>query len=167
VTDRDDRSPDTADEGELLLARYAALVDLIDPVPPEVDLAAQTVFTARNLDLELAELLSDSLLDSDEHAALVRSGEAPRELSFRSSTLRVEVQVTARGAGRVDLRVQLVPPGPAEIVVENRDHGTETVGATDWTGSFVLFDQRPGRTRLRCTPTDDERRGVRTEWTRL
>jgi hypothetical protein len=165
--DRDDRSPDMGDEGEILLARYAALVDLIDAVPPEVDFAAQTAFTARDLDLELAELLSDSLLDSEEHAALVRAGDAPRELSFRGPQLRVEVQVTAHGPGRVDLRIQLVPPGPAEIVVENRDHDTREVGTADWTGSFVLFDQRPGRTRLRCTPTDDERRGVQTEWTRL
>jgi hypothetical protein len=165
--DHDDRSPDTADEGEMLLARYAALVGLIDPVPPDVDIAARTVFAARDLDLELAELLSDSLLDSEEHAALVRAGDAPRELSFRGAQLSVEVQVTAPAPGRIDLRVQLVPPGPAEIVVENRDHGTRAVGAADWTGSFVLFDQRPGTTRLRCTPTDGERPGVQTEWTRL
>jgi hypothetical protein len=165
--DHDDRTTDTADEGEMLLARYAALVDLIDPVPPEVDLAAQTAFAARDLDLELAELLADTLLDSEEHAELVRAGDAPRELSYRSPDLRIEVQVTARGPGRVDLRIQLVPPGPAEIVVENRDHDTRAVGEADWTGSFVLFDQRPGSTRLSATPTDDERRGVQTEWTRL
>jgi hypothetical protein len=165
--DHDERRPDAADEGEMLLARYATLVNLIDPVPPEVDLAAQTAFTARDLDLELAQLLSDSLLDSEEHAAHVRAGAAPRELSFRGADLRVELQVTARGPGRVDLHVQLVPPGPAEIVIENRDHDTRASGETDWTGSFVLFDQRPGSTRLRCTPKEDGRRGVRTEWTRL
>lgn len=165
--DHDDRGTGSADEGEMLLARYAALVDRLDPVPPEVELAAQTVFTARDFELELAELLSDSLLDSEEHAALVRAGDAPRELSYRSPDLRVEVQVTARGPGRVDLRIQLVPPGPAEIVVENREHDTREVGEADWTGSFVLFDQRPGSTRVSCTPIDDERRGVRTEWTRL
>jgi hypothetical protein len=163
--DRDDRSP--ADEGEMLLARYAALVDMVDPVPPAADLAAQTAFAARDLDHELAELLSDSLLDSEERAALVRAGSAPRELSFGSSDLRVEVQVEARGGGRVDLRIQIVPPGPAEIVVENRDHGTRAAGEADWTGSFVVFDQRPGRTRLTATPAGKERRGVRTEWTRL
>jgi hypothetical protein len=165
--DHDERSPDAASEGEMLLARYAALVDLMDPVPPETERGAQAAFAARDFELELAELLSDSLLESEEHAALVRSGDAPRELSYRGPQLKVEVQVTAHGPGRVDLRIQLVPPGPAEIVVENRDHDTRAVGAADWTGSFVLFDQRPGSTRLRCTPTDGERRGVLTEWTRL
>lgn len=154
------------DEGELLLARYAALVGMIDPVPPEADVKAQAAFAMRDFDLELAALLSDSLLDSEEHAALVRAGDAPRELSFRHGDLRVEMQVTARGAGRLDLQIQLVPPGAAEIVVENRDHGTQTSGQADWTGSLVVFDQRPGSTRLRLTPEGAER-GVRTEWTRL
>jgi hypothetical protein len=167
MMDHDDRSPDTASEAELLLARYAALVDRLDPVPREAEVAAQAAFAARDLDLELADLLADSLLDSEERAALVRAGEAPRELSFGSAQLRVEVQVTARGPGRVDLRIQLVPPGPAEIVVENRDHDTQASGEADWTGSFVLFDQRPGRTRLRCRPADGDDREVATEWTRL
>src|SRR5919197_5717737 len=165
--DYDDRSVDAASEGELLLARYASLVELLDPVPHEVDVGAQAAFAERNLDLELAELLSDSLLDSDEHAALVRAGDAPRELSFGSADLRVEVQVTARGPGRLDLRIQLVPPGPAEIVVENREHGTTATGEADWTGSCVLFDQRPGRTRMRFVPPGPDRREVQTEWTRL
>jgi hypothetical protein len=164
---QDDRSPETASQGEMLLARYAALVDRIDPVPREADVAAQAAFAARNLDVELADLLSDSLLDSVERATRVRAGEAPRELSFGSSQLRVEVQVTARGPGRVDLRIQLVPPGPAQIVVENRDHDTQASGEADWTGSFVLFDQRPGRTRLRCRLQEGEGREVATEWTRL
>jgi hypothetical protein len=163
--EHDDRRVDTASEGEMLLARYAALVDRLDPVPRDAELAAQAAFAARDFDAELAELLSDSLLDSEERAARVRAGEAPRELSFGSGRLRVEVQVTARGPGRVDLRIQLVPPGPAEIVVENRDHDTQASGEADWTGSFVLFDQRPGSTRLRCRPEDG--REVATEWTRL
>lgn len=167
MTEHDERGQEMADEGELLLARLGALAELVDPVPTEADIAAQAAFAARDFELELAELLADSLLDSEEHAALVRAGDAPRELSFRGHDLRVEMQVTARGPGRVDLRIQLVPPGPAEIVVENRDHGTQTAGEADWTGSFVLFDQRPGSTRVRCTPAEDDRRGVRTEWTRL
>jgi hypothetical protein len=162
--DRHDRSPD---EGEMLLARYGALVDRFDPVPPDADVVAQAVFAARDLDVELAELLSDSLLEGEEEAALVRSGDAPRELSFGSAALRLEVQVMARGAGRLDLRIQLVPPAAAEVVVENRDHDTRASAEADWTGSVVLFDQRPGSTRLRCTPAGDERRGVLTEWTRL
>ena len=165
--EHDDRSVDAASEGEMLLARYASLVELLDPVPAEVDVGAQAAFAERDFDRELAELLSDSLLAGEEHAALVRSGDAPRELSFGSADLKVEVQVTARGPGRVDVRIQLVPPGPAEIVVENRDHDTTASGEADWTGSFVLFDQRPGRTRMRVVPAGGDHREVQTEWTRL
>jgi hypothetical protein len=165
MMNHDDRSSDAASEGEMLLTRYAELVDRLDPVPREADVAAQAAFAARDLDFELAELLADSLLNNEQRAAQVRAGEAPRELSFGSSQLRVEVQVTARGPGHLDLHIQLVPPGPAEIVVENRDHDTAASGETDWTGSLVVVDQRPGRTRLRCRPADG--REVATEWTRL
>ncbi|HEY5988493.1 MAG TPA: hypothetical protein VIV12_19255, partial [Streptosporangiaceae bacterium] len=59
------------------------LAGLLEPVPPGLMAAAREAFAWRDLDHELAELVSDSLIDSDE-ASLVRGSQGRRLVSFRA-----------------------------------------------------------------------------------
>ena len=72
---------DEADDNELEqeLRRLAAR---LDPVPPEFVQAAADAFSWRDIDSELAELVSDSLLDAGQ-GSLVRSSSGS---SARSSS---------------------------------------------------------------------------------
>ena len=93
------------DELEHELRRLAARQD---PVPPELVQAATEAFSWRNIDAELAELVFDSLLNTDQ-AALVRSSPGRRLVSFQTPELTIDVEVTATASGR-DVMGQITPP---------------------------------------------------------
>jgi hypothetical protein len=156
--DPDDRKQD---EGELLLVELQRLMSRLDPVPETVDEAARVAFTWRTIDAELAELTRDSLLE--EAPAGVRGAEGARMLSFESQRLSVELEVGDLGQQGRRLVGQLVPPGPAAIVV---DHAGGRVDAeADELGRFVVDGLRPGPARVRCRIADGAE--IETEWTQL
>jgi hypothetical protein len=156
--DPDDRKQD---EGELLLVELQRLMNRLDPVPEAVDEAARVALTWRTIDAELAELTRDSLLE--DAPAGVRGAEGARMLSFESQRLSVELEVGDLGQQGRRLVGQLVPPGPATIVV---DHAGGRVDAeADELGRFVVDRLRPGPARVRCRMADGAE--IETEWTQL
>jgi hypothetical protein len=150
------------DEGELLLVELKSLLDRVDPVPEQVDEAARAAFTWRTIDAELAELTRDSLLEA-EPAAGIRGNGGPRELSFESERLSMELEVTDLGSQGRRLVGQLVPPSTAAIVVEHSGGRVET--EADELGRFVVDGLRPGVARVRCRVGDGAE--IETEWTHL
>jgi hypothetical protein len=156
--DPDDRK---LDEGELLLVELQSLMKRLDPVPETVDEAARAAFTWRTIDAELAELTRDSLLE--EAPAGVRGAEGARMLSFEAATLSVELEVADLGQQGRRLVGQLVPPGPAEIVVDHA--GGRVEAAADELGRFVVDGLRPGPARVRCRVSGGAE--IETEWTQL
>jgi hypothetical protein len=158
----DDQPMDERDEGELLLVELRRLINRADAVPDRVDDAARAAYTWRTIDAELAELTRDSLVDADDVHA-VRSGDGPRLLSFESPRLALELEVADLGRQGRRLVGQLVPPGPAAIVVEHAGGRVET--EADELGRFVVEGLRPGPTRVRCRVDDGA--GIETEWTQL
>ena len=120
---------------ELDKAWYAAQC-----VPAEFIAAGKRVWTASDLDAELAELIYDSLREP----AQVRTDRAElRALTFASATQTIELEVTAGG-----LLGQLVPPGRAQIEVEARDGGSVNA-STDELGFFTIPRVPEGPFRLR------------------
>jgi len=119
-----------------------------EPVPAELLQAAREAFGWRDIDAEIAELVYDSLLDSDE-ASLVRGPDEPRLVSFTVGGTTIDVEVTSTGPGR-SLMGQIAPPGPA--VVEIR-HQADTVSVTaDELGRFRSGPLPPGPASLRLRP---------------
>jgi hypothetical protein len=144
VAGPDDAGPeDVALEEELrvLAARF-------EPVPDRLVQAAVDAYAWRTVDADLAELVFDSLADSQE-AALVRGGEGERLLSFQASSLTIEIEVTAAGAVR-RLIGQLVPPQRADVEIRRQDD-VVTI-ATDELGRFIADSLPPGPVSLRCVP---------------
>jgi hypothetical protein len=120
----------------------------LEPVPDGLLQAAVDAYAWRTVDAELAELVFDSLADQDE-AALVRGPQEERLLSFRSSGLTIEVEVTAAGSSR-RLIGQLVPPQRAEVEIRHQDEVMTL--ATDEFGCFIADSVPAGPVSLRCGP---------------
>jgi len=151
--------PDEADDkltGEL--RRVAAR---LDPVPPELLAGAAGAFTWRDIDAELAELVFDSLLDTDE-ASLVRGAPERRLVSFTGGGLTIDVEVTSAGPERTVMG-QIVPPQRGVVDIRRRQ---ETVSIeADELGRFRSGPLPPGPLSLRLRPAGGA--PVVTDWLAL
>ena len=126
-------------------AELRAIFGHLDPVPQLLDEAARAAFTWRTVDAELAELTRDSA--EEEAGALVRGGRGPRQLSFESPRLGIELEVTATGPRERRLEGQLLPPASVTVTVERPGEDGLSVQSDDL-GRFVLDGVRAGAVRL-------------------
>jgi hypothetical protein len=151
---------DEADDNELEqeLRRLAAR---LDPVPPELVQAASEALSWRDIDSELAELVSDSLLEAGP-GTLVRSSSGRRFVSFKTPELTIDVEVTSTGSGR-DVMGQITPPQRATVEIRHRA-GVVTTDA-DELGCFKSASLSAGPMSLRLSPADSgPRPAVVTDW---
>src|SRR3954454_6431033 len=96
------------DDDAVTEAELRAIFNQVDPVPLLLEDAARGAFTWRTVDDELAELMRDSA--DEEAGALVRSGTGPRQLSFESPRLGIELEVVSTGPRERRVQGQLLPP---------------------------------------------------------
>jgi hypothetical protein len=125
-----------------------------DPVPEHVLAAARGAWTWRTIDQELAALVFDSATE----LTGVRDRGGARQLTFQAPGLEIEVMVADPAARR--LVGQLVPAGPATVVIESTDGkiGREA----DRFGRFT-FDAVPaGPVRISVTAPDGA--SIATDW---
>ena len=142
-----------------LLAELRALVGKVDPVPDEVTAYAKAALGWRRADAELAELLSDSEVDSDRLAPARGPGER-RELTFRAGELEIVVEIHDADPG-VRLLGQLAPPEAATVDVQLDDGTIAATTEADELGRFrATLDER-GTVRLRV---HREPKPVETSW---
>jgi hypothetical protein len=142
-------------------AQLRAIVNRLDPVPPRLDDAARAAFAWRTVDEELAELTRDSA--DEEAGALVRGPGGPRQLSFESPRIEIELEVVATGDRERRLEGQLLPPGSAMVAVERPGEGGVSVQADDL-GRFVLDGLRAGVVRLHVVLAGTQ---IATPWTTI
>jgi hypothetical protein len=146
------------DELERELRQLAARMD---PVPPELAAAATEAFSWRNIDAELAELVFDSLLNTDE-AALVRGSPGRRLVSFQTPELTIDVEVTTVASGR-EVMGQITPPQPAVVEIRHRA-GVVSTEANEQ-GCFRSASLQTGPMSLRLHPAaDGPRPPIVTDW---
>ena len=126
-------------------AELRAIFSHMDPVPQLLDEAARSAFTWRTVDDELAELMRDSA--EEEAGQLVRGGRGPRQLSFESPRLGIELEVVSTGPRERRLDGQLLPPAPATVTIERPGEDGLSVQA-DELGRFSLDGLRAGVVRL-------------------
>jgi hypothetical protein len=137
------------------------LASRLDPVPPELLDAAAGAFAWRDIDAELAELVFDSLLDTDE-ASLVRGAPERRLVSFTGGGLTIDVEVTSAGPERTVMG-QIVPPQRGVVDIRRRQ---ETVSIeADELGRFRSGPLPPGPLSLRLRPAGGA--PVVTDWLAL
>lgn len=152
-----------AERDDGLLEELRALLGRADPVPHDVTEFAQAALGWRRLDAELAELLTDSALDTDA-AALTRSGDDGRWLSFRSPELAIEVEIRSE-AGTHTVLGQLEPaPAAATVEVQAADGTALAAAEADPLGRFRLTLAAGGRVRLRVLRRDPAGAPVESSW---
>jgi hypothetical protein len=130
-----------------LEADLRRLFNHLDPVPPLLDQAARDAFAWRTVDEELAELMRDSADAEEETGLLVRGPGGPRQLSFESPRVGIELEVVQTGPRERRLEGQLLPPGAALVTIEQPGKDGVSVQADDL-GRFVLDGLRAGALRL-------------------
>ena len=150
------------DDHEKLLEELRLLVNQVDPVPPEVTKFADAALSWRRIDAELADLLSDTALESAASAAAVRGGERARSVSFRSSDLEIDLEIQRADGGGVSILGQLAPAARAAIEVQRDDESKLASAEADDLGRFRLELPEAGRVRLRVVR--EERAPVETSW---
>jgi hypothetical protein len=131
-----------------LLGELRRLAGEVDPVPDEVTSYAKAALGWRRIDAELAELLSDSALDSQAVAATRSSAARARSLTFRTSSLELDVEIREDDPGVV-LMGQLAPPGRATVEVQRADGSPAESQEADALGRFRIGLSERGRIRLR------------------
>jgi hypothetical protein len=140
---------DHPDPDDPLVTELRTLVAHVDPVPPLVTQVAKAALGWRRLDAELAELLSDSALES-EALALARGPGAPvRAVSFSAGELTIDIEIHVDGQQRTVLG-QLSPPSSAKVEIQRADDDAATVVDSDRLGRFraQVSAGRPIRVRI-------------------
>ncbi len=136
------------DRDDELLSELGAMLDRVDPVPPEVTGFAQAALGWRRLEADLAELLEDSLLETGA-SSRTRAGTGSRWLAFRAGELTIAVEITSDANRRLMLG-QLEPAPPeAAVQVQNETGEPIATAEADSLGRFRLELALGGRVRLR------------------
>ncbi len=139
---------------------FRRLAARLDPVPPEFVQAASDAFSWRDIDAELAQLVSDSLLDAGP-GTLVRGTPGRRLVSFQTPELTIDVEVTSTGSGR-EVTGQITPPQRATVEIRH-PAGVVTTGA-DEMGCFRWASLQPGPMSLRLSPARGPQPAIVTDW---
>lgn len=139
-------TPGNGESRDELLEELRGLVNRIDPVPDDVTAFARASLGWRRIDAELAELLSDSALDSD--ALALTRGARVRTVTFRSENLDIDLEIHEADP---DVRIlgQLAPPATAKIDVQRDDASIAATVEADELGRFRIELAERGRIRLR------------------
>jgi hypothetical protein len=131
-----------------------------EAAPASVTEAAKAALTWRRIDAELAELLSDSALDTE--PALARGDAVVRSVSFSAGQTVVELEVHPDGERRT-LLGQLSPAAQRPIVIQHADGAESASARSDELGRFRITLETGGTVRLRID--DDGADGaIETAW---
>jgi hypothetical protein len=150
----------THDSNDLLLDELRRIASVVDPMPEALLSAGRESLTWLRVDAELAELLSDSIVD-DERLALVRSSGGVRAVTFEADGFAIELDILDDGAQRT-LVGQLVPAASAEIEVQSGEASTKVTA--DEHGRFRAENVPAGRMRLRVTGHPAAAAPTETSW---
>jgi hypothetical protein len=148
---------------ELLMGELRAFFAEVDPVPPLMIETAKASLGWRRLDADLAELLSDSVLEEEAFALARGSGAPARAVTFSSGELTIDIEVHVDDPGRM-LLGQLSPPAPSRIEIQTMTDAVIPAQA-DRLGRFRVRLPDGGSIRVRVLDGDD-RPGppVETSW---
>lgn len=157
-----DQRASGGNEGDQLLDELSRLASEVDPIPDEVTSYAKAALGWRRIDADLAEVLSDSALES-ESLAMTRAGVShARRVTFRAGDLEIDLEIQ-EGESGVVLMGQLAPPARAEIEVQRDDESSTASTASDALGRFRVELAAGGRIRLRVRREPPEPR-IETSW---
>jgi len=140
---------------DALLRLVGEALRTADPLPDHVIEAARGAVAWRTIDQDLADLV----FDSTSELTGVRDPKAPRQLTFRSDGVEIEVMLVDSSQRR--LVGQLVPPRATTVTLQGTD--AEVEQETDRLGRFTFDRVQSGPVRLTVAAGAGER-VVATDW---
>jgi multidrug efflux pump subunit AcrA (membrane-fusion protein) len=162
-----DETTGGADREQELLEELRRLVTDVDPVPADVTAFAKAALGWRRIDAELAELLTDSALQSETSAQTRAELARARSVTFHAPDLDIELEIEGSDSGFL-LLGQLAPADSATIAVQDAEGTTVATAGADAFGRFRIELTTGGRIRLRITGTADAWTGTfETSWLTL
>jgi len=145
---------------ELLAALGEMLGQREAPPRWSVDLARES-YGLRAVDAELAALTSDSELETA--GSRLRADRGPRLVAFDAAALSVEIEIEPGSrTGRWRLIGQLIPAGPARILLRRAPPAVPAWDAADELGRFAVDDLASGPLSLLCVRQGEQ--AVATAW---
>ena len=152
------------DPDEPLVSELRELFMHDDPIPPLATELAKASLGWRRIDADLAELLSDSLLDDRATAGVRSAGDVlpVRSVRFRASSRTIDVDVHVDGPQRTVMG-QITPPVSARIEIRTT---TELVASvhSDELGRFRTTLPAGGLIRLAINDAAGIGMPVVTSW---
>lgn len=145
--------PSSDDE---LLAWLAEAQAEAESVPRDFIEAGQAAYSWRNIDAELAELVYDSALEAHSGAPVRTEQAHLRALTFASSALTVEIEITGEA-----LLGQVMPHQAGEVEVVTRAGSTQ-VEPIDDVGCFTIRPVPAGSFRMHCRTASGS--VISTDW---
>lgn len=127
-------------------------------VPPEFVATGRACFAWRRVDVELAQLMHDSLVDGDQLATTRAEPAVVRALTFVARNLTIEVEISEDV-----VRGQIIPHQAGEVELEVPGHGNVITTADDL-GYFVIAQVSTTSFRLHCRTMSGAT--VSTSWVR-
>jgi hypothetical protein len=115
----------------------------------EIAELGKAAYTWRTVDAEIAALAYDSAHDRELAPTTRAEAAFLRALTFASSELTIELEVTANG-----LQGQLVPIQSGQVQVQGTGGEILVTAEVDETGYFIIRPQPRGGFRLRCRTTE-------------
>lgn len=136
------------DPDEPLVAELRDLFNHDDPVPPLVTELAKASLGWRRIDADLAELLSDSLLDDAATVGVRSAGDLRplRSVRFRAGGRTVDVDIQVDGRRRT-LQGQITPPLTAQVEISTTAQVIASAQSDEW-GRFRVSLPTGGLIRL-------------------
>lgn len=147
----------TETEQAELLKELSEVLDSTEPPGLAETHVARGCFAWRNIDVELAEIIFDSIVD--ESAVLVRGPVADiRSVSFSTGSVTVDVEIH-------DGRIigQVIPAQRALITLSIPSGDVVASAESDDVGMFVIDHDQAGSLSLGCRASD-ESWSLRTSW---
>jgi hypothetical protein len=153
-----------SEKDEALMAELRTFFAQVDPAPEQVSEFGKAALGWRHLDADLAELLSDSVLEEKTFELARGTGTGARSLTFTATELTIDVEIHQDDGQRTLLGQLSPPPAAATIEVERMDD--ELLSAdTDQLGRFRVSFPAGGQIRLRVVDRDrGSRVVVVTSW---
>ena len=153
------------DPDQELLEELRRVLGEVDPVPPEATAYAKAALGWRRIDADLAELLGDSVLESEALAGTRSASAGARTLTFRADALELDLEISVDEETGLVLLGQLAPATVARIEVQRDDGSVAAETEADELGRFRVVLAAGGRIRLRIVPAGHGPGGVvETSW---
>jgi hypothetical protein len=146
----DHRAP-LDDEDRAVLDRLAAIYELLDPPPADLDERVRFAIALDDVDADVALLVPDVLLGSG-----ARASEGTRTITFEAESRSIMITITELPDRQLRLDGWLAPAGAIRVELRLPEPVPSRIVTCDEAGRFTIVGVAPGLAQLLVHPPDGD-----------